>query len=191
MYKGKLSATNPFQHNESNTGFTQNESYFPSDFHLVQLFEKKRWKNKNVFHFGSGLQHIVSKVCENKNHVLAVTASAVEHNTYIQMLTENSKLSEYYKVLFTNIYTLSKNNLPMYDIVTLFHLGEFYNPQHSLITDSKLLSLFIKHVKIGGFLIFSNESCSYKRITHPLIKKKRSIEYVATFNTLEIYRKKG
>ena len=132
-------------------------------------------KGKLIFHFGTGEHHLVGKDNHergNPNEILAITASREEHDAYIDFIINNPVAANYYKVMFGDIYTLSPVVLPTFDIVTLFHLCEYYDVQcdyaddkpdaqrvhpnsaYSRLDDVTLLDLFLHKLSPGGKILF-------------------------------------
>ena len=146
----------------------------PCDLHFVQYLEAKQLAGKTIFHFGTGDHHLVGKDNHergNPNEILAITASyqpdtgrSGEHESYIEFTVNNPIAANYYKVLFADIYCLSARMLPSFDIVTLFHLCEFYNEEKSgyaRLDDRKLLEMFLSKLNPGGKIVFYTKSAGY------------------------------
>ena len=103
---------------------------YPCDLHFVQWLESKKIEGKVIFHFGTGEHHLVGKNNHdrgNPNEIMGIAASRKEHGAYIDFIVDNPGAANYYRVLFGDIYTLSPRMLPKFDIVTLFHLCEYYD----------------------------------------------------------------
>ena len=136
-------------------------------------------KGKLIFHFGSGEHHLVGRDNHergNPNEILAITASREEYGAYIDFVINNPVAANNYKVLFGDVYTLSPRMLPSFDLVTLFHLCEFYDEQHddiegepgaqqirlnssySQLNDETLLALFLQKLNPGGKILFFKRS---------------------------------
>ncbi len=121
-------------------------------------------RDQVIFHFGTGEHHIVGRRNINlqpPNHVLAVTASKGEYSAYIKHIIDNPRTGNYYKVLFLDIYTLSERILPRFDVVTLFHLCEFYEKQsyrYAPLDDRGLIDLFISRLQPNGQILFYRDS---------------------------------
>lgn len=132
----------------------------PCDTELVAWLKRRGIGGKAVFHFGTGDHHIVGR--ENAklprpNQVLGVTASREEYARYIDLVVAEPRIANSYKAMFLDIYTLSPRGLPDFDVVALFHLCEFYDPQASSyapLDDRKLLDLFLKKLRPGGRILF-------------------------------------
>lgn len=146
----------------------------PCDLHFVQYLEMKKIAGKVIFHFGTGAHHLVGKnnfIRGNPNEIIGITASyqpstarSGEHESYIEFVVNNPVAANYYKVIFGDIYTLSPRMLPTFDIVTLFHLCEFYDEAKSAyarLNDRKLLELFLSKLSPQGLIIFYTKSAGY------------------------------
>ena len=169
----------------------------PCNFEFVEYLKRSRTEGKTIFHFGTGGHHIVG--LENQeftvpNEVIGITASAPEYQTYIQFVLKDRALSKYYKVLFVDIYTLAANTLPTFDVVTLFHLCEFYLPDNAPSVhqnDQSLLQLFLDKLKPGGKIVFYTGSWTGKQ-TQAIVQAFESagkIKQVEAYKTLLVYAK--
>src|SRR5262249_41490572 len=121
--------------------------------------------DKIIFHFGTGEHHIVGKEnsTDRPNEIFAITASREEYDSYARFIIDNPAAARYYKVIFGDIYTLTPRIVPDFDLVTLFHLCEYYDKArcaYAELNDSSLLDLFISKLKPGGRILF------YKRSSH-------------------------
>jgi hypothetical protein len=132
----------------------------PCDTEFVKYLQRRRIAGKAVFHFGTGDHHIVgleNAKLPRPNQVLGVTASRGEYDRYIDLVIANPALANSYRAMFLDIYTLDARGLPDFDVVALFHLCEFYDPQASAyapLDDRKLLDLFLKKLKANGRICF-------------------------------------
>lgn len=147
-------------------------SVCPCDVHFAEYLKQRDIRGKSIFHFGTGGHHLVGVRNSQdglENDVLGITASPAEHARYVKLLIKNPSLAVYYKVLFADIYTLSAVQLPAFDIVTLFHLGEFYDPSNSHIRhdDAGVLDLFLTRLTPGGRILFYSGSCGIE-IAQPI-----------------------
>lgn len=183
----------------------------PCDLDFVHYLESKQVAGKLIFHFGTGLHHLVGKnnyERGNPNEILAITASSDEHQAYVDFIVNNPAAANYYKVLFADIYTLSARMLPRFDIVSLFHLCEYYDQQrydqkplaghptrtgeeavepearlnsaYARLNDVKLIELFLSRLNSGGKLLFFTKSGAY------LHQDRKAAKLVNEF----IYRKR-
>ena len=167
----------------------------PCDLHLVQYLELKGYEQKLIFHFGTGEHHLVGKRNHERgdpNEIIAVTASREEYEAYVDFIIDNPRAANYYKVFFADIYTLSARMLPKFDIVTLFHLCEYYDQQrydrkpaidndgglsagetaeretrvnsaYARLDDVKVLEMFLSKLNPGGNILFFTKSGAYDR----------------------------
>lgn len=141
--------------------------YAPCDLHFVEYLEARKIAGKSIFHFGTGEHHLVGRSNYergNPNEVFGITASKEEHDAYIDFIIGAPAASNFYRVVFGDIYTLSARMLPAFDIVTLFHLGEYYddcpagtpelNSEYARLNDATMLELFLSKLNPGGKIIF-------------------------------------
>jgi hypothetical protein len=97
-------------------------------------------------------------------------------------------------VLFADIYTLSPRLLPAFDLVTLFHLAEFYddyecwgngdaptkrrlNSEYARLNDRGLVTMFGEKLNPGGKLLFYKRSDAFLDRPYPaatLVNELRS-----------------
>ncbi len=114
-----------------NETWSLDEAQCPCDLHFVEYLVEKKAKDQNVFHFGTGNHHIVGlRLFENGCNcaVLGITASPQEYDDYVELLIKNPRLGHTYKAYFGDIYQLDSRLLPLFDYVSLFHVGEFRTP---------------------------------------------------------------
>jgi hypothetical protein len=170
----------------------------PCDVHLTQYLGRRRIRGKCIFHFGTGEHHLLGRSNArrrpaNRNDILGVTASPREHAEYVELATRNASLAQRYKVLFLDIYTLNPQLLPAFDLVTLFHLCEYYHPvrsRYAPLDDAKLVELFLGKLNAGGQLLFYRESDGFdqaKRIIEACVRRAR-LSWREDFKTLSIYQ---
>lgn len=169
----------------------------PCDVHFVEYIREFEIKGKNIFHFGTGEHHFIG--LENQkftqpNEIIGITASALEQQSYIKLVIKDSSLSKFYKVIFGDIYTLTPRTLPMFDVVTLFHLCEFYIPDNVHLlhqNDESLLQLFLDKLNPGGQIIFYTGSFAWDK-TQDIIEsfvEVGKIKKIYEYQTLVIYSK--
>ena len=159
----------------------------PCDVHFVEYLAETNAKGKSIFHFGTGGHHLVGKDNHergNPNEILGITASKDEHEAYVDFIVRNPVASNYYKVLFADIYTLSPKLLPTFDLVTLFHLAEFYddyqlwgngpmpasrklNSEYARLNDMALVTMFGEMLNPGGKLLFYKRSDAFLDKPYP------------------------
>lgn len=167
------------------------------DVHFVEYLDEREVRGKTLFHFGTGLHHLVGR--ENalrppadRNEILGITASPQEYKAYIDLVCKEAEVGLSYKVLFGDIYTLSPRLLPRFDLVTLFHLCEFYDPvrsRYAPLDDAALLDLFLDRLSPGGRILFYTGSRAFSQ-AGPLIEERvrdGRIEPVDEHKELAVY----
>jgi SAM-dependent methyltransferase len=170
----------------------------PCDIEFLEYLQRSPIESKTIFHFGTGGHHIVgleNQEFDHPNEIIGITASAPEHRAYIKLVLKNAALAKYYKVLFADIYSLTANILPMFDIVTLFHLCEFYFPENTASihhNDTSLVQLFLDKLNPNGRLLFYTGSSEWGR-AQPIVQALElagKIQQSETYKTLLVYTKK-
>ena len=169
----------------------------PCDAHFCEWLEAENLRNKTIFHFGTGGHHILGVHNVEKgldNAILGITAAPAEYRTYETMIIENTKLGWGYKVFFGDIYQLDARLLPDFDIVTLFHVGEFRtekNDAYGALTDDQMVRLLASKTRTGGILAFYEGSYAFDR-AQAVIKGLLAdglVEAAGQFKTLPLYRR--
>ena len=141
----------------------------PCDLHFLGYLRANRVRDKSIFHFGTGAHHILGRrnlEAGGPNEILAITASPPEYYHYVQFVIDHPAAARTYKVVFGDIYTLTPRSIPSFDLVTLFHLCEFYDEERSAyaqLDDSSLLALFLSKLNPGGRIFFYKESSHFAR----------------------------
>jgi len=129
------------------------------------------------------------------NEVLALTLSPREHASYVARVIADPTLGESYKVLFADIYRLSAASLPSFDLITLFHLGEFAPSIQSggPADNREVLRLFCSKLSPGGFMLFYKGSFGYPRVRQLLADAEAdgAIAYVEEYKSLIIFQSPG
>lgn len=167
------------------------------DLDFVEYLKHQKIEQKNIFHFGTGGHHIIG--LENQkliqpNQILGITASAPEHQAYVNFVIKNPALAKYYKVIFVDIYTLTANNLPRLDIVNLFHLCEYYLSENAALVhhnDRSLLELFLDRLNPDGKIIFYTGSHAWKNASAIMksMEDMGKLKQVDRYKSLLIYAK--
>jgi len=177
------------------------EDVCPCDVHFNHWVAEKKLKNKLIYHFGTGLHHVLGiEQATNKsgNRVFAITASKEEYESYIELATTKAQISKNYLTYFGDIYLSNPKLLPDFDVVTLFHLCEFFFPntaskEYGGLTDAKLLDMFTVKTKPGGYILFYTRSKDFDK-AEPIIKrwekKNRRVKRIGEFKTLLVFQKK-
>ncbi len=177
-----------------NDSYQLSEDECPCDIHFVEYLDQRAISNKTIFHFGTGEHHFLGtnnlrRNPSERNEILGVTASVEEYNAYMQLVINCAEMARYYKVMFADIYTLTSRILPNFDLVTLFHLCEFYDPaksEYALHNDVTLLDLFLSKLNPEGLLFFYRRSMRFhlaEKIIKDLVARKKIAE-VDEYKTL-------
>jgi hypothetical protein len=173
----------------------------PCDVHFNDWIREQKLTNKSIYHFGTGTHHVVG-IAQSENGsgnvVYAITASIEEYEAYIKLVTEKSNVAKNYLAYFGDIYLTNARLLPEFDVVTMFHLCEFFFPntasaEYGGMTDRKMLDLFTDKTRKGGYILFYPHSISFDSAKAVIAEweKERPVERVGEFKTLLVYRKKG
>ncbi len=169
----------------------------PCDVHFVEWLEQEKLSGKRIYHFGTGGHHYVGLRCAEPhldNTVLGITASPQEYKSFIKLATDNPNVTKTYSAYFGDIYTSNARLLPRFDVVTLFHSGEFRgeaNDAYGALTDREVMDLFTEQTDKGGYILFYRGSYAYD-VAERLIPdwmKAMPVEEVEGFKTLRIFRK--
>lgn len=169
----------------------------PCDVHFAEYLQNMGVSGKRIFHFGTGNHHTVGRqnqIFPEPNEILAITASAPEHQIYVQLVLQNPALMKFYKVLFGDIYTLTAGLLPEFDVVTLFHLCEFYLPENAALlhqNDTSLLQLFLDQLHPEGRILFYPGSLNWHQ-AEPIVhafEAAGKLQKSGEFKSLLIYSK--
>jgi SAM-dependent methyltransferase len=169
----------------------------PCDLQFIEYLKQEKIEGQSIFHFGTGVHHLVgfeNQKFDRPNEILGITASVLEHQSYAKAVVKDSSFAKYYKVLFSDIYLLTANLIPMFDIVTLFHLCEFYLPENAdqlHQTDETLLALFLEKLRPDGKLLFYTGSNNFHEVAPILDRfaKVGKIEKIGQYKKLLIYGK--
>ena len=175
------------------------EAMCPCDVHFLRYLEQEGHKNRTIFHFGTGEHHVVGLRSHERGSghaVLGITASQKEHEAYEQLIIERPEIGRNYKVLFGDIYQLEPRLLPEFDIVALFHVGEFRtekNDAYGALTDAQMVRLLVDKLKGPKLVAFYAGSYAFdvaERITKELVAEG-VLEAAGSFETLRIFRRRG
>jgi hypothetical protein len=149
-----------------------------------------------VFHFGTGGHHLVgvrNHVEEWRNEILGLTLAPGEHARYVSRVIREPALARHYKVLFADIYSLSAEALPEFDLVALFHLGEFGDPasggrRHD---DGGVLRMFCSRIRPDGLLLLYRGSFGFPRIEAVVASAVDGgiLSFAEDYKSLSIYRR--
>ncbi|MBV9782624.1 MAG: hypothetical protein JO264_02285 [Acidisphaera sp.] len=178
------------------------EAQCPCDIHLLEWIDSQAVSDAAVFHFGTGVHHLVG--IENarptrRNAVLGITASVEEYSAYESLIMERPDVHRYYTAVFGDIYLINDALLPQFDVVTLFHLCEFRtakNDAYGAHTDLELATLLTRQTRRGGHILFYANSSAFERADSRVREVLESwerdcdVERAADFKTLIVYRKR-
>jgi hypothetical protein len=167
----------------------------PCDTDFISYLRARRISRHAIFHFGSGAHHALGKAnleAGAPNEILAVTASPQEHRRYVEWVIENPAAATHYKVLFADIYTLNEGLLPVFDLVTLFHLHEFYdetNRRYAQLDDRSLLDVFLRKLSDRGRVLFYKGSNGFGRTARTLEEytSRQRLVFQEEYRSLLIY----
>ncbi|MEA5550171.1 hypothetical protein VB713_04105 [Anabaena cylindrica UHCC 0172] len=169
----------------------------PCDIELNEYLQKYNIQNQSIFHFGTGAHHILgleNQKLDSPNEIFGITASIPEHEEYIRICRKNRQLAKFYKVICTDIYTLTARSLPMLDVVSLFHIGEFYMPEEALFVhhnDESLVELFLRKLNPNGKILFYTQSVGWAKAEEiiELFTAQGKIKKIEQYKNLLVYSK--
>ncbi len=136
----------------------------PCDVHFNEWVEATGIAGRTIYHFGTGTHHVVGlRQAELGNCVFAITASKEEYEAYVALVTGDARLARSYLAYFGDIYLSNRQCLPDFDVVTLFHLCEFVQPNTSSaeyggMDDRGVLDLMTDKTRAGGHILFYRNS---------------------------------
>jgi hypothetical protein len=129
----------------------------PCDGHFVEYVRSRGYRDKTIFHFGSGKHHLVgSELAGDGHRVLSITATPAEYTAYMERVVERPELGHRYRLIFGDIYAQPAELLPTFDLVTLFHLCEGFDPQdaQAVLRATATTELFLDKLNPGGEILF-------------------------------------
>ena len=167
----------------------------PCDLDFCEYLRERALRNQSIFRFGPGGHHLVglqNSLATHANDILAITASPGEHRRYQRLLARDPSLGRRYRVMLGDIYALGAQQLPRFDLVSLFHLCEF-TPRSAaahLLDDRGLLELMLTRLARGGRLLFYTGSNGWRRSATLLHEPVAAgvLELEEDFRSLQIYR---
>ena len=143
------------------------EDICPCDVHFLHYLERHAEQGRRIFHFGSGEHHILGRTNHrlgDRNEILALTLSPEEHQQYVEFVVNSPRAARSYKVVFADVYTLTPSFVQGFDLVTLFHLCEYYGEKqgrYASLDDSSLLELFVENLNPDGRIFLYEGSWGY------------------------------
>ena len=174
------------------------EKQCPCDVHFTRYLTENGLREQVIFHLGTGDHHHVGLQAPGAGHaVLGITATEAEYSSYIRLAIENPHLGKYYKVLFSDIYQTQPRLLPdRFDIVTLFHLCEFWfegNIPFAAMDDRGVLETLTDRVVPGGLVLFYTGSFAYDTAAKllPEWAERFGFDEEAPFETLRVFRRRA
>ncbi|MFL5316952.1 MAG: hypothetical protein ACJ8A0_17960 [Microvirga sp.] len=180
------------------------EKECPCDVHFIEWLDREKITGSAIYHFGTGNHHHVGIECarENRrNSVLGITAAPQEYQKYIELAIARPEVLRYYNAVFGDIYLLNPKLLPVFDVVTLFHLCEFRGERtdaYGGASDLDVANLLTDKTRPGGHILFFTSSFAFawdgpmsaKKVI-AIWEKERPVERVGEYKSLLVYRKKG
>jgi hypothetical protein len=175
----------------------------PCDQDFVHWLDDREVRDSAIFHFGTGGHHHVGVECarpDRRNAVLGITAAPQEHDTFVKLAIERPDVLRHYNVSFGDIYLLNRRLLPVFDVVTLFHLCEFRgekNDAYGAMTDLEVTNLLTDHLRPGGHVLFFPGSYAWDRADNSAKDvvsawaAERDVEEIGRWRSLLVYRKRG
>lgn len=169
----------------------------PCDVQFVAWLRQEGIKDASIFHFGTGGHHHVGIETArdgSNNAVLGITAAPQEYDSYVKLSIEQPEVVRTYKVFFGDIYQLDARLLPAFDIVTLFHLGEFRsekNDAYGALTDLEVATLLFDRLKPGGRILTYSGSYAFDVAERDMaaLEKIRPIRLESRHDSLLVYRR--
>jgi hypothetical protein len=173
------------------------EAECPCDVHFLEWLARDKITGQSIFHFGTGSHHVVGiKTAEDgsNNAVFGITASPAEYDAYIKMLIAKPRLGFTYKAYFGDIYQLDQRLLPTFDIVTLFHVGEFRtekNDVYGALTDLEMTRRLVDSMRPGGTILFYAGSYAFDvaERTVAALMERGLLKSAGSFKTLRMFQK--
>ena len=175
----------------------------PCDVDFVAWLDETGVQDAAIYHFGSGGHHHVGIECarpDRRNSVLAITAAPREHESFVRLAISRPDVLRFYQCAFGDIYLLNRRLLPVFDVVTLFHLCEFRgeaNDAYGGLTDLEVTNLLTDRLRPGGYMLFFPGSFAWDRADRSAKdvvaawEAARDVELVADYRSLKVYRKRG
>lgn len=168
----------------------------PCDVHFCDYLDERGIRGRAIFHFGSGGHHVVgtrNHTAGWQNEVLSLTLAPAEHARYLRRVVRDPAFGRYYKVLFADIYSLCADGLPLFDLVSLFHLCEFGDASSGgrRHDDEGVLRTFCSRLRADGLLLLYRGSFGFKR-AEPLVARAvadGTLSFVEDYKSLSIYRR--
>ncbi len=160
----------------------------PCDNEFVE-YCKKFPEVRSVFHFGTGIHHIVGRELIRLGwYVLGVTASRTEHAAYTDLVNGDPDSSKHsnYLCLYADLYTLPTELLPRFDYITMFHLCEY---SQSIEDDRLLIDRIEPLLNPNGTLFTWRGSKEHGQAKKLINRSVFSTYQYRRYKSLELYTK--
>jgi hypothetical protein len=189
---------NTVKMNTWDTRWNLDEAQCPCDVHFNEWVDANALTGRTIYHFGTGTHHVVGirqATNGSGNVVFGITASKEEYDAYIRLVSEQPRVAKSYLAYFGDIYLSNPRLLPDFDVVTLFHLGEYFydttaSAEYGGLTDPQLLDLLAGRTRPGGHLLFYTGSFAFDRAEAAIATVgKGKLERVAEFKSLLVCRR--
>jgi len=180
------------------------EKECPCDVHFIEWLDRNGITDSTIYHFGTGGHHLVGIECASparRNAVLGITAAPQEYETYVQLAIQRPEVLRRYNAVFGDIYLLNERLLPVFDVVTLFHLCEFRGEQtdrYGGLPDLEVTNLPTDKTVPRRHILFFTKSYAFdwegpmsgKRVIAAW-EREKPVTRVGEYKTLLVYRKEG
>jgi hypothetical protein len=173
----------------------------PCDVDVITWLDENQIVDATIYHFGTGAHHHVGIECaksERRNAVLGITAAPQEYEAFVALAIERPDVLRHYNAVFGDIYLLNRKLLPVFDVVTLFHLCEFRgdkNDAYGAMSDLDLVNLLAEQTRPGGHILFFPGSFAFDRADHSAKdviaewEQQQPVECLGRYKSLLVYRK--
>jgi hypothetical protein len=177
------------------------EAQCPCDVHFNDWIETNKITGKTIYHFGTGMHHIVGLTQAangSNNAVFAITASTIEYSQYIKLALEQPQILKSYLAYFGDTYLTNPRLLPELDIATMFHAGEYIGantttPEYGGIDDLGVTRLLLGRMRPGGHVLFFTGSFAFDKAEAMVarLEGEKKLAREGTFKSLLVCRKVG
>ena len=175
------------------------EAQCPCDVHFNQWLEANGVTGKTIYHFGTGMHHIVglTRAANGSNNVVfAITASVVEYQAYTELVNERPQLSKNYLAYFGDIYLTNARLIPELDIATMFHAGEYIganttSPEYGGMDDLGVARVLLARMRPSGQLLFYTGSFAFDKAQAIVatLEREGKLARAGTFKSLLVCQK--
>ena len=167
----------------------------PADVFLVDWIQSQGFANKRIYHMGTGAHHHVGRQLSDMGHCIqAITAAPDEFKVWMDLVIDHPEIGDHYKPIFGDIYQTDPRQFGRFDIVSLFHLGEFSNEIRGHgpgLSDHELIEMFYNLLDKGGYMLFYEGSYGFAKIVDMIerLHADRFLERQPNYHSLRIYTK--